>query len=132
MTPTFETEKDLNNELKVIEKIAKGNAFRKLGKYELDYEIAGKAYIEVKCYNRPYDKYNNIAISLIKLVKMQEYSRKKATYLFIQFEDELLYINVHDVQGNVKMGGRKVPRGGSVNDRELMCYVPVTKFKRYE
>lgn len=127
MGKVFETKQDRENELKVIRRIAKKNTIIKLDKRGLDYEIENKAYIEIKCYDVYSDQFKSTIVSLIKLVKMQEYSRRLPTYLFIQFKDKLRYINVNQIQGIVKLGGRKI-REGSTNDQELLCYVDNKKF----
>ena len=59
---------------------------------------------------------------------MQEFSRKLPTYLFIQFNDCLRYINVENISGHIKQGGRKIIREGSTNDREFVAYVDNKKF----
>ena len=81
----FETENDLLNEVDIIKKIAGKNEFKKLDRFGLDYEIIGKAFIEIKKYKSNFDAYQNIIVSCIKLVKMQEASKFLPTYLFIQY-----------------------------------------------
>lgn len=126
----FETEKDLLNELEIIKKIAGKNEFKKLDRFGLDYEITGKAFIEIKKYNTNFDKYQKIIVSCIKLVKMQEASKFLPTYLFIQYIDKLLYIKCDDIEGQLKKGGRD-KRIGSTNDQEFLVYVDRNKFKEY-
>jgi hypothetical protein len=126
----FETEKDLLNELEIIKKIAGKNEFKKLDRFGLDYEIIGKAFIEIKKYNTNFDKYQKIIVSCIKLVKMQEASKFLPTYLFIQYIDKLLYIKCDDIEGQLKKGGRD-KRIGSTNDKEFLVYVDRNKFKEY-
>jgi hypothetical protein len=127
MSKNFETEEDRQNELAVIRKIAKDNKIIKLDRSGLDYEIEGKAYIEIKCYNIKHDQYKWTIVSLIKLLKMQVASKTLPTYLFIQFTDKLRYINVEQIEGKIKVGGRK-KRQGSANDQELLCHVDIKKF----
>jgi len=124
----FETPEDIKNETSVINKIAGANKYTKLGPYDLDFEIDGKAYIEIKCYKINSNDFNNCIVSLIKLVKMQAMSKKLPTFLFIQYKDELQYINVNDIEGQIKRGGR-APRPGNTNDIEFLCYVDKSKFK---
>jgi hypothetical protein len=124
----FETPEDIKNELNVIKRIAGANQFNKLGPHDLDFEITGKAYIEIKCYKRNSTDFENVIVSCIKLTALQSASRTMPTFLFIQFADELLYINVNDIEGYIKRGGRK-PRPGSTNDIEFLCYVEKAKFK---
>ena len=83
----FEQPEDRKKEHDVIKKIAGSNKFKKLERSSLDYEIIGKAYIEIKCYNIKHDQYKNTIVSIQKLVKMQLMSKRLPTYLFIQFND---------------------------------------------
>jgi hypothetical protein len=131
MSKIFETEQDLKNELDVIKKIAKGSEVIKLDKFGLDYEILGKAFIEIKCYKINSNQFKHTIVSLIKLVKMQKASKKLPTFLFIQFLDKIRYINIKDISGEMRVGGRK-PRAGSTNDLEFLCYVDNHKFKTFE
>lgn len=126
----FETEKDLLNELAVIKKIAGKNEFKKLDRFGLDFEITGKAFIEIKKYKSNFDAYQNVIVSCIKLVKMQEASKFLPTYLFIQYIDKLVYIDSKNIEGQLKKGGR-VERKGSTNDIEFLVYVPKSKFKKF-
>ena len=116
----FETKENLETERKIMDRICKDAI--KLGDYELDFLIKDKAYIEIKSYNYKHDALQFIFISLIKLVKMQEYSKKLPTYLFIQWTDKLTYINFKDITGHIKTNGR-TPREGSTNDQELIVHV---------
>lgn len=127
----FETEKDLLNELEIIKKIAGKNEFKKLDKFGLDYEITGKAFIEIKKDNSEFKKYPDKIVSCIKLVKMQEASKILPTYLFIQYLDKLVYIKTENITGELKKGGR-VERKGSTNDKEFLVYVPKSKFKEFK
>ena len=127
MGRVFESENDRQNEYAVIKKIAGNNKIIKLDKKGLDYEIDGKAFIEIKCYNRNHDTFKYTMVSLIKLLKMQEASRRLPTYLFIQWNDKLRYINVKRIEGHIKVGGRK-PREGATNDQEFLVYVDNEKF----
>jgi hypothetical protein len=126
----FETETDLLNEVEIIKKIAGKNEFKKLDRFGLDYEIIGKAFIEIKKYKINFEAYKNIIVSCIKLVKMQEASKFLPTYLFIQYLDKLVYIKTEDITGELKKGGR-VERKGSTNDVEFLVYVPKSKFKEF-
>jgi hypothetical protein len=126
----FETQKDLLNELEIIKKIAGKNEFKKLDKFGLDYEITGKAFIEIKKYNSNYETYQRMIVSCIKLVKLQEANKFLPTYLFIQYLDKLVYIKTDDIAGEVKKSGR-VERPGSTNDVEFLVYVSKDKFKEF-
>ena len=122
----FETKENLETERKIMDRICKDAI--KLGDYELDFLIKDKAYIEIKSYNYKHNDLQFIFISLIKLVKMQEYSKKLPTYLFIQWTDKLTYINFKDIRGNLEPNGRTI-RNGSTNDQELMVHVDPKLFK---
>ena len=124
----FETKEDLERERKIMDRICKDAI--KLGDNELDFLIKDKAYIEIKSYNYKHDALQFIFISLIKLVKMQEYSKKLPTYLFIQWTDKLTYINFKDITGHIKTNGR-TPREGSTNDQELIVHVDPKLFTIY-
>ena len=124
----FETNEDIERERKIMDRICKDAI--KLGDYELDFLIKDKAYIEIKSYNYKHNDLQFIFISLIKLVKMQEYSKKLPTYLFIQWTDKLTYINFKDITGHIKTNGR-TPREGSTNDQELIVHVDPKLFTIY-
>ena len=131
MAVRFESSKDIEREKKVMQLIAKGQDYKKLGDYNLDYLITGKAYIEIKNYNNPSSKYSNFIVSIIKLTKMQKADRILPTYYFLNFTDELYYIRCIDIQGNVRYGGRE-KREGSTNDQELLVWMPKEQFKIYK
>ena len=124
----FETKEDLERERKIMDRICKDAI--KLGDYELDFLIKDKAYIEIKSYNYKHDALQFYFINLIKLVKMQECSKKLPTYLFIQWTDKLTYINFKDITGHIKTNGR-TPREGSTNDQELIVHVDPKLFTIY-
>jgi hypothetical protein len=124
----FETKENLETERKIMDRICKDAI--KLGDYELDFLIKDKAYIEIKNYNYKHDALQFYFINLIKLVKMQECSKKLPTYLFIQWTDKLTYINFKDITGHIKTNGR-TPREGSTNDQELIVHVDPKLFTIY-
>lgn len=126
----FETEQDLQNELAIIQKIANGNEFKKLGENDIDFEIEGKAYIEIKKFNYNHDQLKYYFVSLIKLVKMQDANKRLPTYFFIQFNDKLMYIALNDIEGHIKKNGRK-ERPGAKNDIELIVHVNSKLFKEF-
>lgn len=135
----FENQKDIENELIVIEKICSdGKFYKKLGDYDLDflvYELrnekkVGLAFIEIKCYNKNHDDFPETMVSCIKHRKMNKRGSQLPTYLFIQWNDKLQYINSKDIIGEKRVGGRK-PRPGSSNDQEMMIFVLNEKFKDY-
>jgi hypothetical protein len=124
----FETKEDLEREREIMDTISKDAI--KLGDNELDFLIKDKAYIEIKSANCKHNTPPFYLISLIKLVKMQEYSKRLPTYLFIQWTDKLTYINFKDIRGNCEPNGRTI-RNGSTNDQELMVHVDPKLFKIY-
>ena len=124
----FETKEDLEREREIMNRICKDAI--KLGDNELDFLIKDKAYIEIKSANCKHNTPQFYLISLIKLVKMQEYNKRLSTYLFIQWTDKLTYINFKDIRGNCEPNGR-TPREGSSNDQELMIHVDPKLFKIY-
>ena len=124
----FETKEDLEREREIMDRISKDAI--KLSDNELDFLIKDKAYIEIKSANCKHNTPPFYLISLIKLVKMQEYSKRLPTYLFIQWTDKLTYINFKDIRGNCEPNGRTI-RNGSTNDQELMVHVNPKLFKIY-
>lgn len=125
----FETNEDLIRERNIMDKICKDAI--KLGDNELDFLIKDKAYIEIKTANCPHNKVPFYLVSIIKAAKMQEYSKKLPTYLFIQWSDILTYINFKDIQGQTKINGRD-PRNKAVNDIELMIHIDPQLFKIFK
>ena len=124
----FETKEDLEREREIMDRICKDAI--KLGDNELDFIIKDKAYVEIKSANCKHNTPSFYLVSLIKLTKMQEYSKRLPTYLFIQWTDKLNYINFKDIRGNIEPNGR-TPREGSSNDQELMVHVDPKLFRTY-
>jgi hypothetical protein len=124
----FETKEDLEREREIMDRICKDAI--KLGDNELDFIIKDKAYVEIKSANCKHNTPSFYLVSLIKLTKMQEYSKRLPTYLFIQWTDKLNYINFKDIRGNLEPNGR-TPREGSLNDQELMVHVDPKLFRTY-
>jgi hypothetical protein len=124
----FETKEDLEREREIMDRICKDAI--KLGDNELDFEIKDKAYVEIKSANCKHNTPSFYLVSLIKLTKLQEYSKRLPTYLFIQWTDKLNYINFKDIRGNLEPNGR-TPREGSSNDQELMVHVDPKLFRTY-
>lgn len=137
MKVRFESQKDIENELKVMNLICPDGQFKKLGEYDLDFLVydfkngkkTGLCYIEIKCYNGKHDDYPTTMVSCIKYRKMME--KALPTFLFIQWNDKLVFISRNNITGEKRVGGRKV-REGSSNDQEMMIFVPNEKFKIYE
>jgi hypothetical protein len=124
----FETKEDLEREREIMDRICKDAI--KLGDNELDFIIKDKSYIEIKSANCKHNTPSFYLVSLIKLTKLQEYSKRLPTYLFIQWTDKLNYINFKDIRGNLEPNGR-TPREGSSNDQELMVHVDPKLFRTY-
>jgi hypothetical protein len=124
----FETKEDLEREREIMDRICKDAI--KLGDNELDFIIKDKAYVEIKSANCKHNTPSFYLVSLIKLTKLQEYSKRLPTYLFIQWTDKLNYINFKDIRGNIEPNGR-TPREGSSNDQELMVHVDPKLFRTY-
>jgi hypothetical protein len=133
----FESQDDIDNELKVMKHICPDGQFKKLGEHDLDFLVydvrngkkIGLCYVEIKCYNANHDDYPTTMVSCIKYRKMME--KALPTYLFIQWKDKLVYINRDNISGEKRIGGRKI-RDGSTNDQELLIFVPNDKFIFYE
>ena len=124
----FEAKEDLEREREIMDTISKDAI--KLGDNELDFLIKDKAYIEIKSATCKHNTPPFYLVNLVKLYKMQEYSKKLPTYLFIQWTDKLTYINCKDIRGNCEPNGRTI-RNGSTNDQELMVHVDPKLFKIY-
>lgn len=137
MKVRFESQNDIENELKVMNLICPDGQFKKLGENDLDFLVydlgngqkIGLCYIEIKCYNANHDDYPTTMVSCIKYRKMME--KSLPTFLFIQWNDKLVYINSKKISGENRVGGRK-PRKGSTNDQEMMIFVSNEKFTIYQ
>ena len=124
----FETQQDLDNEERVIKAFTKGTPYQKLGDHDIDYLIPDRAYVEVKCINSLSTTYDTQILSLIKLVKLQEASRKLPTFVVFAYTDKIMYINFNDIDGYIKHSGRK-QRKGAANDREILVFIDKNKLK---
>lgn len=118
----FESKQDLENEERVIKAFTKGVPYQKLGDNDIDYLIPDRAYVEVKCVNSSSTAYNVQILSLIKLVKLQEASRKLPTFVVFAYTDKIMYINFNDIDGYIKHSGRE-QRKGAANDREILVFI---------
>lgn len=130
----FETKEDRANERMIMEVFARGHEFIKLDDHDVDFVIPGKCYVEVKAKKYKHNKYPGQMISLIKILKLQEKGReinpetkeKIPAFLVFGYTDYVAYIEINDVEGYVRLGGRK-KRKGAANDRELILYIPTEK-----
>jgi hypothetical protein len=98
----FETEEDLAKELEVMKRIAKKKGWEKFYKQDpndVDFLVPGITYIEIKCYNFDSKKLHFFWVSMIKLYKLQQRAKKLPTYLFIQYNDKLVFIKFEDIHG---------------------------------
>ena len=133
MSTRYESRQDLVNEEEVVKIFTGGkHPVVKLGKNDIDFLVKDIAYIEVKCSPNDSKQFNFQVLSLIKVVKMQEYSRKLPTYLVYRYSDCIMYINVQDIKGNVKWFERKKGienRKDATNDKELVIYIPKCEMK---
>lgn len=132
----YETKQDLINEEEVIKHFTKGeHPYEKLGENDLDFVVFSKdgkqkiCYVEVKCTNTHSEEYKTQIISVKKLKKMQDYRHKLPTYLVYRYSDCTKSIELKNVEGVLKWGGRTVVRAGAVNDKELVVYIKKTKMK---
>jgi len=137
MAKRFETEKDLENELEVMKiftsamskKTGNEYEFKKLGDNDIDFVIPNVAYVEIKCYNTPFGKYNTQMMNLYKLLSLQKCNLKLPTYFVARYTDCIKYMSFKDMEGIVKWGGRKKVREGSANDLEMLVYLDRSKYK---
>lgn len=124
----FETDKDLKREFKAILTFTETYAlsFVKLGMNDVDYMICGSnkevvGYAEVKGRNRKIENAFPLPIACRKLLKLSD--KKINPVIIWSCYDGIVYGKLHELEGNIRFGGRK-PREGAVNDLELMAYYP--------
>ena len=122
----FENQKDIERENKAIEAFLKpfNGTFKKLGRNDIDfivYDLKGAilAFVEVKGRLRNIDNSFPLPISVKKLTKLLD--KKINPVIIWACFDGIIYSEVKDLKGEIKIGGRK-PRKGSSNDIELMAY----------
>lgn len=134
MAVVFETKKDLERELSVMEYLAdvieskngKRPKFEKLDKFDLDFKMDNGYYVEIKCYNSKSTDFKTQIISLNKVSKMQ---KKRKCLLVLSYTDCVLVSKVWQLSGEMRYGGRDL-REGSVNDRELLIYLDKSNFRK--
>ncbi len=122
----FETNKDLEREIKAIELFVSvfGGSYEKLGKWDIDFKVSDSSgtdicFVEVKGRIKDIEDAFPLPISLRKLSKLQD---KKLNPLIIwSCNDGIIYSLLKDMKGYIMYGGR-IPRKGSYNDQEIMAY----------
>jgi hypothetical protein len=131
----FETEKDLEREVRAIEKFVGrfSGSYKKLDPNDVDFRVYDDeekliAYAEIK------GRYRNIAdayplpVAARKVVKLCD--KRLNPVLIWACDDGIIYGRPTELQGTIKWGGR-TPREGSVNDEELMVYYDKQKNFKY-
>jgi hypothetical protein len=126
----YESKQDLENEERLMKHICPNHPYKKLDQFDLDYEIIGKCFIEIKCYNSFFYESTTQVISMIKLLTLQKRDKILPTYLFAQYQDGIWYIACKDIEGYFRYTGRK-PRSGSTNDHEMLVFVDKSKFRKF-
>lgn len=131
----FETEEDLKREKRAIELFVSifDGSFKKLDPLDVDYKIFDKdgnliAYAEVKGRIRTMALAYPLPIAARKLVKLVD--KRLVAVVIWSCEDGIIYGNVDEITGQLRMGGR-APREGSSNDREIMAYFDKQKGLKY-
>ena len=122
----FEKEKDIERENKAIEAFLKpfNGTFDKLGCNDIDFKIYDSknkllGFVEVKGRLRNMANAFPLPISVKKLIKLID---KKINPIVVwACYDGIIFAEVKDLKGELRIGGRK-PRNGSSNDIELMAY----------
>ena len=106
-----------------------------MGRNDIDfivYDLKGAilAFVEVKGRLRNIDNSFPLPISVKKLTKLLD--KKINPVIIWACFDGIIFSEVKDLKGEIKIGGRK-PRKGSSNDIELMAYyvndITKNKFK---
>jgi hypothetical protein len=132
---TFETDQDLQRELKAINTFVNtfGGSFKKLDPNDIDFKIFDKsgnliAYAEVKGRIRTILKAYPLPVAARKAVKLVD--KRIVPVMIWACEDGIIYGKVNKLKGEIKWGGR-APRDGSFNDEELMIYYDKQKELKY-
>ena len=132
---TFETDQDLNRELKAINTFVNtfGGSFKKLDPNDIDFKVFDKsgnliAYAEVKGRIRTMLKAYPLPVAARKAVKLVD--KRLNPVMIWACEDGIIYGKVNKLKGEIKLGGR-APRDGSFNDEELMIYYDKQKELKY-
>lgn len=134
----FETKKDLNREVKAIERFCNAYKleYKKLDAWGIDFVMFkdGKqvTHAEVKGRLKKAEKSFPLPLAIRKVYKLCEASDDPV--IIWACNDGILYAKLKKLKGEIYEGGRK-PREGSVNDVELMAYYPnqeAIRFLKYE
>lgn len=131
----FETQADLDRELKAIQaycKVFKGS-YQKLDNLDIDFKVFDKegkllGYVEVKGRYRNMSKAYPLPIAAKKLVKLM--NKRHNPVVIWACDDGILYANIEQLVGEIRWGGM-TPREGAVNDMELMAYYNKQKAIKY-
>lgn len=129
----FEKQSDRDREKETLELFFADKDFSFIQCDELskdDAKIINKdllivGFCEVKTMFKNIEDTNYVRIGLRKVCSSQEKSiLKSKPFLFIwRFNNAIGSIWLENIKGNVRWGGRKTPRQGSLFDRELMLYI---------
>jgi hypothetical protein len=125
----FETEKDLINEKKTIEKFCEVRKceYMKMPKWDLDFLIHkdgyGIAFAEVKVRNQSYSSFPTQMLALNKLNGLLRSNEYLPSYIIYKYTDGIYYIHVKDIESNeIKYSGWNKERKGSKHDKEWLTY----------
>tara|TARA_R110002012_G_scaffold242396_1_gene416779 strand:- start:610 stop:1053 length:444 start_codon:yes stop_codon:yes gene_type:complete len=129
----FEKQSDRDREKETLELFFENKDFTFIQCDELskdDAKIINKdllivGFCEVKTMFKNIEDTSYVRIGLRKVCSSQEKSiLKSKPFLFIwRFNNAIGSIWLENIKGNVRWGGRKTPRQGSLFDRELMLYI---------
>ena len=103
--------------------------------HKIDYSLAKKergpiiGFVEVKCRDCNYEKYNTFFISLAKYMAACEMTKFTGIPVFILVEwlDQTKYVKVPCKTTRICMDGRK--DRGNPDDYEPMIHIPITEFR---
>jgi len=144
----FETQTDIDREESTVLRFVhhmtdqynqfENCTFVKLGRFELDYLIQlrnGKRItIEVKGVNGHSVDSNHVpVVSVMKVEKMQKSVNQNgfnASYILFAYKDGIRFEELRNLKGRFCWSGRKEPRNGSTNDREMILIFDATEFKK--
>ena len=130
MRPKYETQKDLDNEQRVVEMLAlHGYRVEKLPmQYRLDFAIfKGDECVAFGEMKRRYVeswKYPTVMISLSKVLAGRWLTQvtNKPSYLILLYNDKLMRLDL-SCDFDLRMGGRS--DRGDAQDRDICAYFPV-------
>lgn len=109
----FETEQDLIREKKAITLFVNtfGGSYKKLDPFDIDYKVFDKdgnliSYVEVKGRIKTMRDAYPLPISAKKLMKLVD--KRLAPVIIWSCEDGIIYAEANKLNGEIKMGGRKL------------------------